>query len=386
MMQAPGTGSERVLAVVYNDILRDARVRRITEELASRYEVHLVSVAPPGRAQDSPARFRLTELAIDHTGRAPRAKYVLFWGLFFFWALFRRFDVIHCHDVYPLPPAMLLAWVRRVRLVYDAHELVDHTRPRQTFLGRFWDRMHRLGIRRADLVITANESRARFLVEHGYEPRRAPVSIMNVGVPANPSPARAAAGRERAGFGANDFVVIYQGRVSPGRKTVELLEAFVLLPDDYRLLLVGDGPSMRDVERRRVELGLEARVRLTGYIPKDDVLEYVEASDAGVVLYDGALLNNYYCAPNKVFDYINAGIRVVGNDLPELRRLVQEPGVGVIARDATPEGLAEALIRVRKMDVPQSAFEALRSRYNWTREAEKLRAAYETLLEPRREP
>ena len=38
MMQAPGMGSERVLAVVYNDILRDARVRRITEELASRYE------------------------------------------------------------------------------------------------------------------------------------------------------------------------------------------------------------------------------------------------------------------------------------------------------------------------------------------------------------
>lgn len=365
---------KRVLTFVYNDIRRDSRVFRMSDALADEHDVAVVSLAPERRPREDSGRFSLSEVTLDHVGRFARTKYVLFWMAALWRGLFRRCDAVHCHDVYPLVPAAVLARLKGVPLVYDAHELVDHVRLRPTLLGRFWDACHRWAVRRAEHVITPNESRARFLVEQGYGPRRPPVPIRNI-PDAAPVCGPAKLSRGELGFGESDFVVIYQGWIAADRFSAELVQAFASLPDDYRLVLIGDGPAMPRV-RELLTGDLARRVHVTGYVPKDRVLDYLAVSDLGVMLYDGRVLNNYYCAPNKLFDYINAGIPVVANELPEVRRLVEEWRIGVIAGGTDPEALAAAIREARSLDPPVESFRSLRREHTWAREAEKLLRLY----------
>lgn len=369
-----------ILAMVYNDIRRDARVRQISEALTDQYDVTLISIAPPGAGPPPPGSFRIVELPIDHLGRFPRTKYVLYWLRSFLRARSLAFDAIHCHDVYPLPVAGVLARLRGVPLIYDAHELVDHVRAPQTLMGRFWDAAHRRGVRSAELVIAANPSRARFLQEEGYHPRRPPVSVMNVGGMSSATGGALHQTREDVGVPEEAYLVIYQGWIAGGRHSVALVEAMARLEDRLHLLMVGDGPAMPAVRRRVQDLSLEGRVHLTGYLPKERVLELVAASDVGIVLYDDRVLNNYYCAPNKLFDYLGAGIPVVASDLPEPRRVIEGTGVGVLVGGPAPEGIAAAIRRAMGLRPPATAFEAIRARFSWGGEVQRLLAAYSSVL------
>lgn len=367
--------------MVYNDLRRDARVRRVSNALAQVHDVTVIGIAARDAGSLAAADFRAIEIPIDHLGSFPRAKYVLYWLRAFFTGLRLRFDAVHCHDIYPMPAAAMLARVRRVPLIYDAHELVDHVRSSQTLLGRFWDAAHRWAVRRADLVIAANESRARFLVEHGYRPRRPPVVVMNIGDGAAGAQESAIeTAMSEAGVTGAGYLVIYQGWLAHDRHSVELVEAFGALPEDMHLLLVGNGPAMADVRRRVQELGLERRVHLTGYLPKERVLELVAGSDLGILLYDSRVLNNYYCAPNKLFDYIAAAIPVVASDLPEPRRVLAGTGAGVLVAEASPEALAAAIRSARTLEPDAEAFRCILDRFSWSHEVERLLTAYRTIV------
>ena len=364
----------RILSIVYNDIRRDARVSRMSDALGAEYEVEVLSVSPSRRDPVARGRYALSEIPLDHTGGFARSKYLIFWLRALLHGLFRRYDAVHCHDIYPIVPAALLARLGGVPLIYDAHELVDHVRLRPTLLGRFWDASHRWAVRRADHVITPNESRARFLVKNGYQPRRPPTSIMNI---PDDSSAGRSTGRSRTelGLSTSAFVVIYQGWIAEDRFTPSLVRAFDHLPEDFHLVLIGDGPAMPQV-RELLGGGLARKVHAIGYIPKDEVLDYLAVSDLGVMLYDGRALNNYYCAPNKLFDYINARIPIVANDLPEVNRLLKGRGIGVIAGGTDPGALAAAILEARDLAPECRAFDALRGEYRWEAEAEKLCRLY----------
>lgn len=367
--------SAPILSMVYNDILRDSRVARMSDAIGRDTPVEVLSVAPERRTASAPGEFELTEIRLDPRGRFPRSKYIVYWLRALLHAIPRRYSAVHCHDVYPLVPAVIVAWLKRIPLIYDAHELVDHVRLRPTLIGRFWDLCHRLAIRKADYVITPNESRALFLVERGYSPRRPPLPIMNI-PDFGEVPGASSATRAEFGLSADDIVVIYQGWIADDRFSTDLVEAFSLLPHRFRLLLVGDGPAMPRVHALLAQ-DPERRVIATGYVPKRKVVEYLGISDMGIILYDGRVLNNYYCAPNKLFDYINAGIPIVANDLPELRRVVEAaPGVGVIAAGTDAPALASAILDAHRLPAGSTAFEELRARHTWSGEAEKLRRFY----------
>ena len=364
-----------VLALVYNDIRRDARVSRMSAVISEERPVRLLSVAAPGSAPPTDLPFEIHEISLDHTTGWRRTKHVVYWLAALRRGLGLRYGVVHCHDVFPLPVAALLARLRRAPLVYDAHELVDHRELRTSLFGRFWTWWHRWAIRNADRVITPTRERSEFLVERGYAPRRPPVTIMNL---SDPPPADDGwPARAELGLGDGDYVVVYQGHVAEKRFTTVLVEAFALLSPDFRLVLIGDGPgspAAADAVRR---LGLEDRVELTGYLPKDRVLAYLAVGDAGVMMYDGRILNNYYCAPNKLFDYLHFRLPVIGNDLPPIRKVLVGGEVGrVVDSPPTASTLAAAIREVREREFPAHRFEAVLRDFQWSGEAERLRALY----------
>ena len=297
-------------------------------------------------------------------------------------------EVYHAHDLNTLEVAHRAAAVRGAALVYDAHELFPEiANPWIRLKRRSWTRLERALLPRVDLAITVNELLAdeigrRYGVPpplvllncperpHGFDPRRCR-GLLHV----------------RLGLEPETKIVLYQGWLAPGRGLESLVRAAAYLEDGTAVVLLGYGGYGQKLAAlaRRVGRG---RVHFLPPVPQRDLLAHCAAAEVGVIPYEPVDLNHRLTSPNKLFDFIQAELPIVANDLPYLRTIVQRHGLGVVARLDSPRSYAEAIESV--LGRPDGGAElranlrAVAPLYTWQAEAPKLLAAYSRLPIPGR--
>ena len=126
--------------------------------------------------------------------------------------------------------------------------------------------------------------------------------------------------------------------------------------------------------------GLEDRVRIVSPAPQAEVVAYAAGATIGVIPYEPVGLNNTFTTPNKLFDYMAAGLPVAASRLPELTRFVEHGEIGLTFSPGDPASLAAALNEMladpeRYGRMRERAREAGR-RYTWERESRKLLDLY----------
>jgi glycosyltransferase involved in cell wall biosynthesis len=112
---------------------------------------------------------------------------------------------------------------------------------------------------------------------------------------------------------------------------------------DIVLLIVGSGDvitCLKDIVEREK---LHNKVILTGKVPQEKLKQYTVVADLGVTLDKPTNINYRFSLPNKVFDYIHAGIPVLCSNLPEVARIVRDYQVGVVIDTFEPEKIADAI-------------------------------------------
>ncbi len=293
-----------------------------------------------------------------------------------------RFDVIHAHDLPTLPAALALReHLPAARVVYDAHELFPFQFA-DARLERYWARVEDACIRRADAIVTVNDALADELARRYGLP--APTVVHNscgVGAAAPPLAPEDFA----AHFGARGqaFTVLYQGNLSPGRNLETLVQAFGRLEGDARLFLLGDGPLEPAL---RTLAGGEGggRVFFGRRVPQAALLAYTARADLGIIPYPrAACLNTRLCTPNKLYEFIEAGVPICASDLPELRRIVTGHRIGEVFDMHTPDAIASAVTRCRQR-IAQGGFDPAcqreaRAYYAWPGQARRLLDLYARL-------
>jgi len=189
-------------------------------------------------------------------------------------------------------------------------------------------RMERQLARRADAVVTvsepiAEELRRRFGVE--------PIVVLNAPELDAREPPEPAPGALR---------VIYQGAFGTGRPLDDLLDAVRLAPNVQLTLRVNR--SSADVLRRALPAGLSARIDVRDPVAPAEVVTALHGHHVGV-LFDRPLTRNAeLSSPNKLYEYLMAGLAVVAPSLPGLA-WIDEEGVGVLFEPGSPESLAATL-------------------------------------------
>jgi glycosyltransferase involved in cell wall biosynthesis len=108
-------------------------------------------------------------------------------------------------------------------------------------------------------------------------------------------------------------------------------------------------------------------------------------SDAGIVCFLPEP-NHVKSMPNKLFDYMAAGIPVVASNFPLWRKIVEENECGICVDPLDPGAIAEAVRSLRS--APQKSASMGRngrrlvdSGYNWAREKERLLSVYRRVLD-----
>jgi len=131
-------------------------------------------------------------------------------------------------------------------------------------------------------------------------------------------------------------VVLFQGRYEAFRGLEELVESARLLPG-VLLAFRGYGSLERYLVRKVKQAGLEDRVAFFAPVEMSDLVQAAAEADVGVIPYIPTCLNNRLCTPNKLFEYMMAGLAVVASDLPELARFINQEEVGALFDPTSPE-------------------------------------------------
>jgi glycosyltransferase involved in cell wall biosynthesis len=153
-------------------------------------------------------------------------------------------------------------------------------------------------------------------------------------------------------YGMAGLVFVYAGAHGPANGLDLLLAAAGEVRDslpDVTLVLVGDGPSKADLASDAEKRGL-TNVRFMDPIPKEDMPALLGAADVGLHVLADVPLFRYGVSPNKLFDYMAAGLPVLTNVPGEVSDYVEEAEAGLRTE---PSGLAAAISRMARVSDDQ---------------------------------
>jgi glycogen(starch) synthase len=403
---------KQIVMLVSTDLVHDNRVRREAETLAAAG--HRVTVYSHIRSADVPrlgweaqpglCAVPVTEAAwVAQRGAGRVAGHtldLLRWGgsaSLLASAVGSRADVYHAHDLDTLPTAAWLARRDAARLVYDSHELFTEqlvmgpaagpqplpSRVKQGLARANYARLERALIGRANAVITVSGSIADELVAR-YGITR-PQLLLNC------PRYRALSGssdylRRRLGLAERQKIMLLQGAVLPGRGQLELVQSLPLLPPEYVLVFLGfnlgtyQAPLTSEINR----LGLASRVFPLAALPPEQLMEATASADVGLILLAGHNKNDRFAMPNKLFEYMMAGLPFLATDWPEIGQVTRATGAGLLLPALTPEAIAAGIHELladgtRYAAMRQAGLAAAAGEYNWERQAQKLLTIYEGL-------
>ena len=277
-------------------------------------------------------------------------------------------SVYFSNDFDTLPAGFLLAKIHRARLVYDAHELYSDIL--ESFPGSFRCAVRFLEgtiARRADSIVTVNDSIAGIMRDR-YSLRETPVTILNC-------PCYQQIEEQLRPY-HGPLRMIYHGYLLPGRNLDILLQSMPFI-HNARLHIRGRGVLETELRLLADRLGLQEKVRFLDLVPPGDLVASGSAFDIGILPCQGTIknLNSWYCAPNKVFEYMMSGLALAVGNTPEMSRIVGDWGNGFVFDATDPESLAEVvnglagetIVRMR-----QRSLDAAREVFNFEKESEKL--------------
>lgn len=370
---------KKIIVSVINDLVTDQRVHKTCITLTNMgFEVHLVG----RRKRDS--------LPMPERGYATYRmnlffeKGILFYVSFqlrlLFWLLRHPGDVYLANDLDTLWPNRIVSKIRRKPLVYDTHEIFTEVPElvTQPVKQKIWQLIEKMIFPQLKHVITVNASIASW-----YEKRYAirPYVVRNM--PRKAIQQNLDSTREIFRLPIDKKIVLLQGAgLNIHRGAEEAVLAMQYL-GNVLLLIIGGGDVLHILQQLVEQYHLQDKVRFVDKMPPDQLYSWTRLADLGLTLDKDTNLNYRFSLPNKLFDYIHAGIPVLCSDLPEVRAIVEQYQVGQVIVSHEPKVLAQSIDNIlQHRDYPIWKANAQRATdiLNWEHEEETLKMIYSQFL------
>lgn len=305
-------------------------------------------------------------------------------------------DVIHAHDVLSIgvgARAVARARMsgRSVFFVYDAHEFVPGLPKNANRSPRYAaaiEDLEREYIYDADRIVTVSPAIAEAIQSH-YGLKRRPTTVLNAPLLAERqegSPDYSGV-RAVAGVPRETPLLVYSGGLKKVRGIHVAIRALVHLRGVHLAVVCVPHSKAALVEEMKThadECGVADRVHFLDPVPSNQVVEFLSSADIGVHPMLGGIANHEMALPNKLFEYLHAGLPMVVTDLRVLGAFVRQHGLGETFPSGDPVGLAAGIEKVLADPEPYRTAArdpALRAEYRWQRQAEALVGVYADLSE-----
>ena len=383
---------KKVTMFVWNNFVNDARVLREASALADLdytvtiiakkelSEMHLPSSEKirKGVVVNRPLKLEFPEKITHKIKSSVITKHIPNMLLMFKMIMLGRkynTDVYHAHDLNTLIQGIVSAKLRlkRKKLIYDSHE-VQTSRTHYNFEKIY--RIEKLLLKFVDKVIVENDTRADY---HNDLYSKRPTPIHNYSELYNIEEVKAFPLREVYSIPEDTKIVLYQGGMQEGRGLFKLLDAFKNI-ENGKLIMLGDGKERQNLLDYHRELKLENKVIFIDRVPYQELRSYTKSADIGIQFLENTNFNHYSASSNKLFEYLMAHVPVIGSDLPEIKRVIEEEQVGLIVQEANTVQLNGAIQILINDDELRTTLkgntENAKRKYNWENEKRILNNIY----------
>ncbi len=290
------------------------------------------------------------------------------------------YDIYHANDLNTLVQALVCGKVfHRKKVLYDSHEV----QASRVGYGGGARLLEKLLVRRPDRILMTTDTRADFMaalygiprpdVIHNYAAYTGDESILHkqdlhrmLDIP------------------PEEPILLYQGGLGVGRGLENIIEA---APHFNRgvVVFIGKGKLRGPLEKRAAALGITDRVRFRDMLPLDTLKYYTADAYLGFQLITNICFNHYSALSNKLFEYMMSDVPVVACGLVEIKKVVQQYGVGVCVDSREPMEIARGVNALlddpRQYAACKQNCRVAKQQLNWDVEKVRFLQIYSELLD-----
>lgn len=288
-------------------------------------------------------------------------------------AVFSKPDIVHCHDTLVLPLGVLVAFITRSKLIYDAHELESDrnglsflqsklTLIAERFLWPYIDGLivvspsirkwyhDNIGFKYSEIILNSPTLDAKDTIVSNYL-------------------------REKFKVPQSCKIFVYVGILNKGRGLDFIEHAFQDIRISSHVVFLGYGEMVNQIK------SLSNKYPNFHYheaVQHSEVVPIISSADFGLCLVECVSLSDYYCLPNKLFEYCFAGIPVLASDFPDISRMVSKYSLGKCC-DLNIQSIVNAILEIEKSDSELFMHNDLHE-ISWSAQSSRLVQFYSRLL------
>lgn len=373
----------KIANLVFNNFTNDSRVIKESSSLAKHgYDVTVVANLDKNLKKEEKNKNNFLVKRFSYFDRTVTQNKLGKLKAYYFYikesvSYCKNFDILHCNDIHTLPIGFIIKIIykRNVKIVYDAHEYETEINGLNGVKKVLMQILEKILIKCADKVITVSDSIANEYVRL-YNIEK-PVLVLNT--PPYKKIKAKNIFREKLNISKNKNIFLYQGVLSDGRGIRVLLDTFKLVDDNKSVIVFmgyGDLEYLIKTTSKK-----NNNIYFHKAVDPQVLLDYTSSADFGISTIEDICLSYRYCLPNKMFEYLMAEIPVIVSNLDEMKKLVEDNNVGIIAKTNTPHGLKEAINKAVLLDKKETKknIQKAKAIYNWEEQEKILIKAYKEL-------
>ena len=340
------------------------------------YEVHFLVPHPPATQLEG-----VFFHAIDKVTNCPRLERI--WRRLnsaYELAVSLEADIYHFHDPELIPVGIILRYLG-AKVIYDVHEDTPweaiSLNKNNPFVGWFkfgiWTVVEVIAKATLDAFICVTPQ-----IAQKFPPTKTTV-IRNF-----PLTAELQAANLNTDDDGKPNKVVYAGGIAGIRGIREMVRAMKLLPKnlDAKLVLLGEfsPPSLKIEVEQFPEW---QQVEFLGWQSRSDVMQYLAEARVGLVIFHPER-DHLEALPNKLFEYMAAGLPIVASNFPLWREIIEEIGCGLLVNPLDPKEIAKAIQYLLENPETSAAMgkrgqEVVGTQYNWEIESQRLLNLYQKI-------
>jgi len=324
---------------VISELTTDQRVIRICTTLANMgFRVRVIARRLKGALPLDKYPFESERIGCHF--RKGFLQYAEFNLKLFFQLLFTKTDYLLANDLDTLLPNFIVSKLRNKHLFYDTHEYFTGV-PELTqspAKRKFWKKIEDFILPKLKTVYTVNHS-VKNLYEKEYPIRLDVVRNVPITVPETAKPLPET--------WKGKTILMMQGMgINPGRGGLEALEMMKYLPDNYLLVYIGGGLLWKTIGEKVSEWQLESKVEMYPKMSPTELRQYTLLAHMGLSLDGFDNINFRVNLPNKVFDYIHAGVPIAAHPILEIVNIIEQYNCGFCFTTIQPKEMAAQIVEL----------------------------------------
>lgn len=283
-----------------------------------------------------------------------------------------RPDIVHCHDTVVLPIGIFFKLFFKSIVIYDAHELESDKNGQSKFLSVSTLMVEKLFWSRIGHLISVSDSIIEWYNENlGTIPS---TLVLNSPLLVNNNFISNTYFHDKYCIPKDELIFVYLGILGNGRGINLMIDAFLSDEIKSHLVFVGYGELSDSISKISL---ISNKIHLHSAVPHEEVVNLVKSADVGMCMIENISLSDYFCLPNKLFEYAFAGLSILSSDFPEIVRTVENYGLGKTC-SVDSDSIKRAIIEL-EVSPPKNVQKDLQE-ISWQYQERKLIETYKNIL------